>query len=123
MNFLTKCIIIPISVISAASAQTTFDLSVKPTDGITTWAPGAYGSRQSYDGGYIVYGDIGYDWDDRHFIWSKIDSLGNQQWDKRYGGTKDDNITSMQQTSDGGYILGATSNTFIPPSLVIMLQL
>ena len=40
----------------------------------------------------------------------KIDSLGIKQWDKRYGGTKDDALFSLCLTSDGGYLLGGFSN-------------
>jgi len=39
----------------------------------------------------------------------KIDSSGNKQWDKSYGGTSDDNCYSLQQTADGGYVLGGCS--------------
>jgi len=39
----------------------------------------------------------------------KTDSLGNKQWDKDFGGTSDDYLNSLQQTSDGGYILGGQS--------------
>src|SRR5262245_13796020 len=39
----------------------------------------------------------------------KTDSLGNKQWDKRFGGDSDDRCISMQQTTDGGYILGGFS--------------
>ncbi|HKR05119.1 MAG TPA: T9SS type A sorting domain-containing protein [Bacteroidia bacterium] len=41
----------------------------------------------------------------------KIDSLGNKQWDKRYGGTKGDWLWSSCATIDGGYILGGTSDS------------
>ena len=42
----------------------------------------------------------------------KIDSLGNIQWQKPLGGTKDDYLYSILQTSDSGYILlgGTNSN-------------
>ena len=36
----------------------------------------------------------------------KVDSGGLKQWDKRYGGNADDRLMSVQQTQDGGYILG-----------------
>jgi hypothetical protein len=39
----------------------------------------------------------------------KTDSLGNKLWDKTFGGTGDDRITSVHQTFDGGYILGGFS--------------
>jgi hypothetical protein len=39
----------------------------------------------------------------------KVDNLGNIQWDKTIGGNSDDELYSLQQTRDGGYILGGTS--------------
>ncbi len=39
----------------------------------------------------------------------KIDSAGNKLWDKKYGGLKQDDLASIQQTTDGGFILGGKS--------------
>lgn len=39
----------------------------------------------------------------------KTDGDGNVLWDARYGGSELDRCNSIQQTSDGGYILGGTS--------------
>ena len=39
----------------------------------------------------------------------KLDSRGNIQFDKTIGGNSFDNLFALQQTSDGGYILGGTS--------------
>ncbi|MFM2307300.1 MAG: hypothetical protein RLZZ367_1969, partial [Bacteroidota bacterium] len=39
----------------------------------------------------------------------KIDSAGNRQWDKRYGGLKNEQLNSLQQTNDGGFVLGGKS--------------
>lgn len=43
----------------------------------------------------------------------KIDSLGNQQWDKTIGGTKGDYLTSIKQTADNGYLLSGYSTSGI----------
>ena len=74
--------------------------------------------QQTADNGYILGGwswsGIGGDktqptkgdWD----YWIiKIDSLGNKQWDKDFGGLATDYLTSVLQTNDGGYILGGLS--------------
>ncbi|MEO8149447.1 MAG: PKD domain-containing protein [Bacteroidia bacterium] len=39
----------------------------------------------------------------------KVDSAGNLLWDKRYGGTGNDNLTCLANTLDGGYIVGGFS--------------
>ena len=36
-----------------------------------------------------------------------------KQWDKRFGGDDRDNLYSLQQTTDGGYVLGGTSSSSI----------
>lgn len=41
----------------------------------------------------------------------KIDSLGIKEWDKDFGGSKDDELRCIRQTSDGGYILAGHSNS------------
>lgn len=42
----------------------------------------------------------------------KTDSIGNKLWDKRYGSPGNDRLNCIQQTPDGGYILGGYSYTF-----------
>ncbi|MEP7319113.1 MAG: hypothetical protein ABI921_10235, partial [Panacibacter sp.] len=39
----------------------------------------------------------------------KLDKKGRKEWDKTIGGSSDDIISSVAQTSDGGYILGGSS--------------
>jgi hypothetical protein len=39
----------------------------------------------------------------------KISSTGSKQWDKRFGGSSADQLTSVIGTSDGGYLLGGWS--------------
>jgi len=41
----------------------------------------------------------------------KLDAAGNIQWDKTIGGTRNDQLTAIQQTKDGGYILGGYSQS------------
>ncbi|GAB3511276.1 Ig-like domain-containing protein [Emticicia fontis] len=41
----------------------------------------------------------------------KIDANGNKQWDKRFGGNGFDYLWHIIQTSDGGYLLGGTSDS------------
>ena len=47
-------------------------------------------------------------------IWIvKIDGSGNIQWQNTIGGSGDDFLISLQQTTDGGYIVGAGSDSNI----------
>ncbi|QNF32128.1 hypothetical protein HUW51_05055 [Adhaeribacter swui] len=39
----------------------------------------------------------------------KLSEDGSKAWDKTFGGTDSEYLTSIQQTSDGGYILGGSS--------------
>lgn len=43
----------------------------------------------------------------------KLDATGNIQWQKTIGGTGDDGLNSIEQTSEGGYILGGYSRSNI----------
>ncbi|MBK7887443.1 MAG: T9SS type A sorting domain-containing protein [Bacteroidetes bacterium] len=78
--------------------------------------------QQTTDGGYILGGysisDISGDKTENSFgIWDywivKTDSLGNIQWQNTIGGSAGDKLNSVQQTSDGGYILGGYSESNI----------
>ena len=53
-------------------------------------------------------------WNNNYDFWIiKIDSLGNTQWDKTFGGLDDDRLFSVVQTFDRGFLLGGTSNSGI----------
>ncbi|MFZ1633804.1 MAG: T9SS type A sorting domain-containing protein [Chitinophagales bacterium] len=75
--------------------------------------------NQTADGGYILGGlsrsPITGDKTEAAFcggedLWIiKITSIGTIQWQNTIGGCSTDNVSYIEQTSDGGYIVGATS--------------
>ncbi len=78
--------------------------------------------HQTIDGGYILGGhsDSGISGDKTESsqggldYWVvKLDPAGNIQWQNTIGGSNNDQLTSIQQTSDGGYILGGYSGSGI----------
>jgi hypothetical protein len=95
-----------------------FFLIKTDANGNISWAKtygGTYATsvQQTSDGGYIVAGytqSFGAGGGD--FFLIKTDANGNIQWAKTYGGTDTDVATSVQQTSDGGYIVLGYTGSF-----------
>jgi len=62
------------------------------------------------DGGYVIAGVTSSYGAGNSDLWiMKLDSTGNQTWAKTYGGTSSDFAMSVQQTSDGGYIVAGST--------------
>ncbi|MEP6675050.1 MAG: T9SS type A sorting domain-containing protein [Ferruginibacter sp.] len=82
-----------------------------------------YNIKQTTDGGYILSGTsssfssnsgtltgfINMGGDDGWII--KVDASGNTSWQKLLGGANDDGLYSVQQTTDGGYIVAGISGS------------
>jgi hypothetical protein len=87
--------------------------SFAKTYGGTTYYNKVFSVQQTSDGGYIVAGRINFtDMGGVDIILLKTDANGNIIWAKTYGGTDYDRAESVQQTSDGGYIVAGWTESF-----------
>ncbi|MCU0347557.1 MAG: hypothetical protein MUC59_11485, partial [Saprospiraceae bacterium] len=84
-----------------------------------SWGDEAWSIIQTNEGGYIVAGVS--DSQDGEVtgnhgnedIWIvKLTELGEVQWQKSFGGSGEDYANSIQQTSDGGYIVAGMSSSY-----------
>ena len=76
------------------------------------WENG-YSVQQTSDGGFIVAGgtrSFGSGNDDVYLV--KTDAVGKTSWQKTFGGTNADYGRSVQQTTDGGYIVAGYTKSF-----------
>ena len=85
-----------------------------------TYGSGAYNNdsacsiQQTSDGGYILTGYTQYkytvdEYGDKDIPVLKLSSTGNLEWSHVFGGNDDDYACSIQQASDGGYIVAGTT--------------
>ncbi|MBI3502509.1 MAG: T9SS type A sorting domain-containing protein [Bacteroidetes bacterium] len=80
--------------------------------GGTSWDI-AYSVQQTFNGSYIVAGVTGsFGAGDDDFYLIKTNSNGDTLWTKTYGGTGRDDGNFLQQTSDSGYIIVGTTQSF-----------
>ncbi len=91
------------------------------TDGDTLWTR-TYGGnddewgrsvQQTEDGGFIIGGYVGNIWDENYdFYLVKTDSNGDELWSRTYDCSDIDQAYCVQQTSDGGYIIGGRTGIY-----------
>jgi len=68
---------------------------------------------QTGDGGYVMVGATNSSGAGDYDFWLvKIDLFGGMQWNKTYGGIKNDVTWSVIQTSDGEYIMAGSTDSF-----------
>jgi len=75
----------------------------------------AHSIQQTSDGGYIVAGPVtsfDTEGDDYDFWVVKLSSTGDIEWQRTCGGSEIDLARSIQQTSDGGYIVAGSTTPF-----------
>ena len=109
--------------VTSSSGAGSSDVYVIKTDtaGTVQWSKtyggsaGDYGLHidQTSEGGFIVCGyanSFGAGGSDGYVI--KLDSSGNIQWSKLYGGANNEAAYEIIQTSDGGYAVGISTQSF-----------
>jgi hypothetical protein len=77
-----------------------------------TYGVDAQSLVETSDGGYAMVGWHYFNGQD--FLWIKTDATGsiNLTWNMTYGGTGVENGYALLQSSDGGYVLTGSTNSF-----------
>ncbi|MCW4043139.1 MAG: hypothetical protein NWE90_05390 [Candidatus Bathyarchaeota archaeon] len=88
------------------------DIEWQRTYGGTDWDGWPY-IQEASDGGYIVAGCTESFGAGDGDIWVlKLNSSGDIEWQRTYGGSLEDNYCHIQLTSDGGYIVAGCTESF-----------
>jgi len=83
----------------------------------------AYCIRQSLDGGFIAAGKKSSAAGDADIWIAKLKSNGDLDWEKTYGSSYDEIAYSIQQTSDGGFIVSGEIKTSAGDTDFLILKL
>jgi predicted secreted protein len=84
----------------------------------------AHAIQQTSDGGYVVAGfTMSFGAGSRDFFVVKLDSEGGIEWQRSYGGAKDDVIRFVKQVSDGGYLVAGFTHSFGTSGDIMLIKL
>lgn len=73
----------------------------------------AYSIQQTADGGYVIAGyTTSFGAGSMDFYVLRTNSLGGTLWTRTYGGSSSDVASSIQQTTDGGYVIAGETLSF-----------
>jgi len=72
--------------------------------------------QQTADGGYILSGQTGQGAGFGDFLLIKTDAVGTVEWTKAYGVPGAESGVTVKQTTDGGYVIGGSSENILGPT-------
>ena len=71
---------------------------------------------ETFDGGFITVGFRGVSFDDTHPFLTKLESNGETAWSKTLTYLTFESGNSIEQTSDGGFIIAGYTGYMAPPN-------
>lgn len=80
--------------------------------GGSSYTDAAHTVFQTSDGGYLLGGYYSFDYTDFDMYLVKTTSTGAISWQNAYGGYLGEFLYTLNQTSDGGYVLGGYTESF-----------
>ena len=104
--------IVPLFVLFAFSHAQPIDTLWTKIFSNNIYAEGTSG-QQTLDGGFVILGFVRNPDNYNDDVWLiKTDSQGNEEWNETFGGSENDRGNSVQQTTDGGYIITGYTESF-----------
>jgi len=80
--------------------------------GWDVWRESVADLVQAADGGYVMTGYTEYEAGNWDLLLIKVDSMGDEQWNKTYGEADSDHAEAIVQTSDGGYAIAGDTHSY-----------